>query len=221
MEWVYRSYYGTISHVDHEIGLLLDALEASGQADNTLIVFSSDHGDQLFEHDIMDKNCFFEPSVRVPFMVSLPGRIKPARYDQLIETVDLLPTLLEFIGVPEPRECQGRSFAPLIADMGRAYAPHDEVFSENIIPEVITGGNLNLPFEKGKGVDGIRHPDAKMVRTDRWKYCYYPEGYAELYDLHSDPGERHNLAGHARRACHRGRPAHAHPQLADRQRRDG
>jgi len=195
VEWAYRSYYGTISHVDREIGLLLDALEASGQADKTLVVFSSDHGDQLFEHHITDKNCFFEPSVRVPLMVSLPGRIKPAPYDQLIETVDLMPTLLEFIGIPEPRECQGRSFAPLIADLGRPYPPHTEIFSENIIPEVITGGNLNLPFEKGKGVDGIRHPDAKMVRTDRWKYCYYPEGYAELYDLEKDPGERTNLAG--------------------------
>jgi arylsulfatase A-like enzyme len=195
VEWAYRSYYGTISHVDHEIGLLLDALEASGQADNTLVVFTSDHGDQLFEHHITDKNCFFEPSVRVPFMVSLPGRIKPAQYDQLMESVDLMPTLLEFIGVPEPRECQGRSFAPLIADMGRAYTPHTEVFSENIIPEVITSGNLDMPFEKGKGIAGIRHPDAKMVRTDRWKYCYYPEGYAELYDEKNDPGERTNLAG--------------------------
>jgi choline-sulfatase len=194
-EWIYRSYYGAISHVDHEIGLLLDTLEASGQAQNTLIVFSSDHGDQLFEHHINGKNCFFEPSVRVPFMISLPGRIKPAHYNQLIETVDLVPTLLDFVGMPEPREVQGRSLAPLVADMGRTYTPHDAVFSENIIPEVITSGNMDLPFEKGKGVDGIHHPDAKMVRTDRWKYCYYPEGYAELYDLKNDPGERTNLAG--------------------------
>ena len=199
LEWAYRSYYGTITHVDHEIGLLLDALEATGKAANTLIVFSSDHGDQLFEHAITDKNCFFEPSVRVPFMVSLPGRIKSANYDQLIATVDLLPTLLEFIGLPVPREVQGRSFAPLIADMGRTYEPHTEVFSENIIPEVITAGKLNLPFEKGQGVDGIRHPDAKMVRTERWKYCYYPAGYAELYDLRNDPLEQTNLAGHADR----------------------
>ena len=195
LEWAYRSYYGTITHVDHEIGLLLDALEASGKAENTLIVFSSDHGDQLFEHAITDKNCFFDPSVRVAFMVSLPGRIKSAQYDQLIETVDLLPTLLEFTGLPEPREVQGRSFAPLIADMGRSYEPHTEVFSENIIPEVITGGKLDMPFEKGQGVGGIRHPDAKMVRTERWKYCYYPDGYAELYDLHADPLETKNLAG--------------------------
>jgi arylsulfatase A-like enzyme len=197
LQWAYRSYYGTISHVDHEIGLLLDALDASGAAANTLIVFSSDHGDQLFEHGITDKNCFFEPSVRVPLMVSLPGRIKSARYDQLIESVDLLPTLFEFIGLPEPREFQGRSFAPLIADMGRTYEAHTEVFSENVIPEVITGGKVDMPFEKGKGVAGIRHPDAKMVRTDRWKYCYYPDGYAELYDVKADPRERTNLAGRA------------------------
>ena len=197
MQWAYRSYYGTITHVDHEIGLLLDALEASGAAANTLIVFSSDHGDQLFEHGITDKNCFFEPSVRVPFMVSLPGRIKIARHDELIETVDLLPTLFEFIGLPEPREFQGRSFAPLIADMGRTYEPHDAVFSENVIPEVITGGKVDMPFEKGKGIAGTRHPDAKMVRTARWKYCYYPDGYAELYDVQADPHERTNLAGRA------------------------
>ncbi len=195
LEWIYRSYYGGISHVDREIGLLLDALEASGQADHTLIVFTSDHGDQLLEHGIMGKNCFFEPSVRVPFIVSLPGRIAPSRHDELIESVDLLPTLFDFIGLPEPRECQGRSFAPLIADMGRPYVPHDAVFSENIIPEVITG-NYDLPFVKGQGVDGIRHPDAKMVRTDRWKYCYYgAEIGAELYDLQADPHERTNLAG--------------------------
>ena len=197
LQWIYRSYYGAITHVDHEIGLLLDALQATGEADNTLIVFSSDHGDQLLEHGIMGKNCFFDASVRVPFMVSLPGRIPPANHDELIETIDLMPTLLELIGVPEPVECQGRSFAPLIADMGRDYTPHDAVFSENVIPEVINSGGLDLPFEKGKGVDGIRHPDAKMVRTERWKYCYYVDGDAELYDLREDPHEMTNLAGRA------------------------
>jgi arylsulfatase A-like enzyme len=149
----------------------------------------------LLEHGIMGKNCFFESSVRVPFMLSLPGRVRSSRYDQLIETVDLLPTLSELIGLPEPRECQGRSFAPLIADTDRPYTPHDAVFSENIIPEVITSPPMNLAFEKNKGVDGIRHPDAKMVRTDRWKYNHYPDGFAELYDLRSDPAERTNLAG--------------------------
>ncbi len=195
LEWIYRSYYGAISHVDHEIGLILDVLQASGQADNTIIVFSSDHGDQLLEHGIVGKNCFYEPSVKVPFMISLPGRIKSAHYDEMIETVDLMPTLLELAGLPEPRECQGRSLLPLIDGSGRDYKPHDAVFSENVIPEVITSGRLDLSFEKGKGVDGIRHPDAKMVRTDRWKYSYYVDEGAELYDLRADPLELNNLAG--------------------------
>ncbi len=195
LEWMYRSYYGAISHVDDEIGLVLDLLETTGQAANTLVVFSSDHGDQLLEHGIVGKNCFFESSVRVPLMMSLPGRVRPGRFDQLIETVDVLPTVFEFIGLPEPPTCQGRSFAPLIADRGRAYEPHTEVFSENIIPEVGTGQRPDRTFEKGKGVAGVRHPDAKMVRTERWKYNYYPEGYAELFDLHNDPTERTNLAG--------------------------
>jgi arylsulfatase len=198
VEWAYRSYYATITHVDREIGELLDALEATGKADNTIIVFSSDHGDQLFEHTITGKNCFFDSSVRVPFMVSWPGRIKTGQvHDELIETVDLLPTLFELVDIPEPREVQGRSFAPLVADVGRAYEPHAEVFSENIIPEVITGRKMQMEYEKGKGVAGIRHPDAKMVRTERWKYCYYPDGYAELYDLRVDPLEKSNRAGQA------------------------
>ena len=54
-----------------------------------------------------------------------------------------------------------------------------------------------MPFKKGEGVAGTRHPDAKMVRTTRWKYCYYPDGYAELYDIEADPNERTNLAGQA------------------------
>ncbi|MSU25162.1 MAG: hypothetical protein EXS32_15250 [Opitutus sp.] len=197
VQWIYRSYYGAVSHVDHEIGEILATLERTGQAANTLIIFSTDHGDQLLEHGIMGKNCFFESSVHVPLLVSLPGRVQPGRYAELVEAVDVLPTLLELLGLSEPREVQGRSFAPLIAPMGRRYEPRDAVFSENIIPEVITGGRLDLPFEKGKGVDGVRHPDAKMVRTARWKYNYYPEGFAELYDLQTDPGERVNLAGRA------------------------
>ncbi len=194
LQWIYRSYFGTISHVDAEVGEILKTLEELGIRDNTIIVFSSDHGDDLFEHAIMGKNCFFESAVRVPLMVSWPGQVNSKHHDELIESVDVLPTLFELIGLPEPRSCQGKSFAPLIANLGRSYAPHEVIFSENIIPEVITGGKLFLSFEKGGGVDGVRHPDAKMARTKRWKFNYYPEGYQELFDLETDPGEHVNLA---------------------------
>ena len=63
-----------------------------------------------------------------------------------------------------------------------------------MIPEVITGNRESFEFIKGEGIRGIRHPDSKMVRTKHWKFVYYPEGFAELYDLESDPNERSNLA---------------------------
>ena len=126
-------------------------------------------------------------------MIQFPGRIRPGRYDALAESVDVLPTLFGLIGLPEPLKCQGRSLLPLCDGSGRPALAREAVFSENIIPEVITRG-LDFTFEKGKGVKGIRHPDAKMVRTDRWKYNYYPGGYAELYDLKNDPHEQRNLA---------------------------
>ncbi len=200
LQWIYRSYYGTVSHIDDEVGQILKTLEATGQADNTIIVFTSDHGDQLLEHGMMGKNAFFESSVRVPFMLHFPGKTTPGQYDELIESVDLLPTLFEWIGLPEPLHNHGRSLVPLISESDRTYQSRDAVFAENIIPEVITTGYLDFDYTKGEGIKGIEHPDAKMVRTRRWKYNHYPEGYAELYDLQNDPMEEHNLAGDPRYA---------------------
>lgn len=194
LEWMYRSYYGAISHIDREVGLILDALDEAGVADDTIVVFSSDHGDQLLEHGLMGKNCFFEASIRVPFIIRFPERVIPAQYDELVEAVDLVPTLFELAGLPEPYPSQGRSLAGLISEKGGEYVPREAVFSENVIPEVITGGRMDFEFIKGEGIRDIRHPDAKMVRTRRWKYVYYPEGYEELYDLEADPLEMTNLA---------------------------
>ena len=182
------------SDIDREVGLILNELDAAGVADNTIVVFSSDHGDQMLEHGLMGKNCFFESSVRVPFMIRFPGHVRAAQHDELVESVDLLPTLFELAGVPEPYENQGRSLIGLISTAGGNYSPRQAVFSENVIPEVIAGGRESFEFIKGQGIRGIRHPDAKMVRTKRWKYVYYPEGFEELYDLQTDPNEMNNLA---------------------------
>ena len=194
LQWMYRSYYGAISHIDREVGRIMQTLEETGKARNTIVVFSSDHGDQLLEHGLMGKNCFFDSSVRVPLIIRFPPAVKPGHYDQLVESIDLLPTLFELAGLPEPNENQGRSLVPLIADSGRQYQQREAVFSENVMPEVITSGKLDFQFQKGIGIKDVRHPDAKMVRTRRWKYIYYPDGEAELYDLKNDPNEMQNLA---------------------------
>ncbi len=191
LQWAYRTYHASVSHLDREIGLVLDALEESGRADDTIVVLTTDHGDQLLEHGLMGKNCFFEASIRLPLMLRFPGRIRSGRYDELVETTDVLPTLFELSGLEEPYSCQGRSFAPLVT--GGEYEARDAVFSENVMPEVITTGSLDFEFLKGEGIKGIRHPDAKMVRTRRWKLVRYGGGEGELYDLDEDPNEDRNL----------------------------
>jgi len=198
LQWIYRSYYAAVSMVDHEVGLILDDLERSGKAENTIIVFATDHGDQLGEHGLEGKNVLFEASVHVPMMVRFPNRVVPGKYSQLTGAVDVLPTLLDLCGLPVPENVQGQTFAPLITGSPDRYTPRETIFCENIIPEVfapprLKGTKRYWPFVPGRGVDGILHPDAKMARTKRWKLNYYPSCDGELYDLENDPGETRNL----------------------------
>jgi arylsulfatase A-like enzyme len=188
LQWIWRSYYGGVSMFDREVGSILEGVDL----DNTIVVVTTDHGDQLLEHGLEGKNVFFEASVRVPFLISWPGRIQPGKRDELIEMVDVLPTLLELCGLTAVKSVQGRSFAPLITGAG-GYKPREFVFAENVIPEVITSGSLNMYYKPGEGVGGILHPDAKMLRTRRYKFNYYVGHGGELYDLGNDPGETRNL----------------------------
>ncbi len=191
--WMYRSYYGDMTWLDEEVGATLGELERTGQAENTIVILTTDHGDQMLEHGLFGKNVFFEHSVRIPLLVSWPGRIRPGVYSDLVETVDVLPSVLELCGLPVPDHVQGRSFAPLIAGDRSLYAPRTAQFSENIMPEVITNGDEGYFFTPGRGVGGVRHPDAKMIRTHRWKMNYYVGHGGELYDLEDDPDEWTNL----------------------------
>lgn len=191
LQWVYRNYYAMVSMVDREVGSILDELERSGKAKNTIVVFASDHGDQLLEHGLTGKNVFFEASVHVPLLVRWPDRIAPARRSELVESVDLVPTLLDLCGLAVPDRVQGCSLAPLLS--GAPYQARGIVFAENAIPEVITANSMEYAYAPGQGVAGIRRPDAKMVRTARWKLTHYPGHGGELYDLTNDPGEMRNL----------------------------
>lgn len=193
LQWMWRSYYASITWLDEEVGKTLDELEATGQADNTIIVVTSDHGDQMLEHGLFGKNVFFESSVRIPLLLSWPGHVRPGVYSDLVETVDVLPSLLDLCWVAVPGHVQGRSFAALVAGNRSDYQSRDAQFSENVMPEVITNGDEGYFYKPGQGIAGIRHPDAKMVRTRRWKLNYYVGHGGELYDLENDPGEWNNL----------------------------
>jgi arylsulfatase A-like enzyme len=149
----------------------------------------------MYGHGLVDKNYFFDEAVHTPFIIRLPGSVKPGRYDDLIESTDVLASIFEICEINVPYSNQGKSFASYITDgvVGSEYIPRKYVCAENIIPEIITDGVRDFRYEKGKGVKGIRHPDAKMIRSKKWKYNYYIDS-EELYDLENDPAETINLA---------------------------
>ena len=152
----------------------------------------------MLEHGLMGKNVFFESSIKVPALLRYPRVVPAQRFPELLEAIDVMPTLLDLCRIQVPYNVQGRSFSKLITGDTKGYEARTQVFSENVVPEVITTGSLNMYYEPGEGVAGIRHPDAKMVRTQRWKLTHYPGHGGELYDLENDPGETKNLYADAR-----------------------
>ena len=174
------AYYGCVEWVDDSIGNVLDALEYLGLAENTIVVYTSDHGEMAAEHGLWQKILFYEASARVPLMIRWPGRIKPSHRHEIVGLIDLFPTLCEAAGVPLPAGRDGVSLFPTLVRGARLR--RDGVFSENLFsrPE---HGNL------GAGC---------MLRTGRWKYNLYLDGGEELYDLETDPEEWRNLTGSKR-----------------------
>jgi arylsulfatase A-like enzyme len=177
---VKANYYAMIMLIDDQLRRIVDALRATGQLENTIIVYMSDHGELLGDHGLILKGCrFFEGLVRVPLIFSWPGHFASGlASDGLVETLDVAPTLLAAAGLPVPEAMQGRSLLPILegqADPGR-HKPH--VISEY--------------FDSVGGQPDQTH--GTMVCDGRWKsVVYHGHAIGELYDLASDPGEFDNL----------------------------
>jgi arylsulfatase len=172
------AYYAMIEQVDTEVGRMLKVLEDTGQADNTIVIYMSDHGEMLGDHGIYLKGpYFYDCMMRVPLMIRWPkGYQAGLQCDALVELVDLAPTLLEAAGIPISSGVQGRSLAPLLT--GKTTTHRDSVYSEH--------------FDSSFLYDPP--PMAASVRTERYKLSYYQNlGVGELYDLKKDPGEVQNL----------------------------
>jgi choline-sulfatase len=178
----YRHYLAAYGHylrrVDDEIGLILDALEARGDADNTLIVFLADHGEGLAAHGMVTKQVsFHEEIMRVPFFFAGPGVPggREVLSEPLVSLLDVLPTLCDYAGVDVPSGLWGRSLAPWMRGE-RDGSPHPYLAAE-------------WHTEWGYTVE-----PGRMIRTPRYKYTRYREGDGEeLYDLQADPGETRTL----------------------------
>jgi uncharacterized sulfatase len=180
------AYYASISFMDAQVGVLLDAMDRLKLWDNTVVVFQSDHGYHLGEHGgLWHKLTLFEECTRVPLIIAAPGR-QPAVSSRLVELVDLYPTLAELCGLKPPADLEGVSAVPLLDDPQRAWK--QAVFT--VVARSKEGRNGENP-----------HLDAsymgRSVRTAEWRYTAWPDGRAELYNLTRDPHEYSNLVDDA------------------------
>lgn len=169
-----KAYYATISHLDDQVGHLIQELKDSGQYENTLIIYLSDNGFHLGNHGLGNKITMHEESVRVPFFVHGKGiQAIAQRSDELVSSIDVFPTLLEFAGIAPPAHIAGQSLLPLFSDPKHLLRPY--VASECV------------------GVDGLRGTGHRMVRTKRWKYMLSGTNEEALFDQANDPYELTNL----------------------------
>ncbi|TWU33232.1 sulfatase family protein [Novipirellula artificiosorum] len=178
-----RICYRLITGMDAAVGRIMATLKELGMDDNTIVIFTSDHGALRGDHGLTGKWLMYEESIRVPLIVCdprLPHELRGTRREQMVLNIDIAPTLLSMGSVEVPSVMQGRDFAPFLRDA--AIEGRREWFYEHTY-------NTKRP----------RRPIAKSegVRTERWKYIRYTEHdppYEQLFDLTRDPGEQRNLA---------------------------
>jgi arylsulfatase A-like enzyme len=176
-------YYGMVKRLDEALGRLLDALKSLGLDDDTVVLFTSDHGCHFKTRNVEYKRSCHESSIRVPTALQGPGFDGGGRVSQLVSLVDLPPTLLDAAGLPVPEEMPGRSILPLLK--GQETAWPDEVFvqiSESQVGRAIRTKRWKYSVS-APDRDGLQDPDAE----------HYVEEF--LYDLEADPYELANLAG--------------------------
>jgi arylsulfatase A-like enzyme len=192
-------YWGLCSLVDTHIGKILGALEESGQLDNTIIVFTSDHGDLMASHRLLGKGFMYEESVRVPFSIRLPGQKEGRIIEGPVNQIDVVPTLLDLLGEEAPDVCQGESLRPLLE--GRGDCAEKPVFIEwNSDKDPAKPlGKFEAAYAREVGDEeavkaSLCSNIRTVVRPDGLKFNWSSAGEHQLFDLANDPGERMNLA---------------------------
>jgi arylsulfatase A-like enzyme len=173
-----QGYYGSIAGIDKEVARILATLEETGQADNTIVIYTSDHGEMMGSHGLGHKEVPFEESCHVPFFIKIPGVTKAGTSSPvLFGAIDIFPTLCGLAGIPVPRHCAGRDLSAVMRN-GKA-AP-----TEGIILMANRGGGFVFsdptPFYRG-------------IRTDTHTYAVTEEGRWLLYDNVADPYQQRNL----------------------------
>lgn len=173
----FQLYTETLMGIDESVGAVLDYLDANDLAEDTLVIYMGDNGFSFGEHGLIDKRHFYEESAKVPMLVRWPARLQAgAPINQLVQNIDIAPTILEAAGLQTPPHMQGRSFVPLMARNNPPW--RDRIF-----------------YEYYWEMDFPQTPTMFGVRTDRYKYIRYHGVWDtnEFYDLENDPNEMQNL----------------------------
>lgn len=202
MQQALAIYYGMNTYVDDQVGRFLAGLHSLGLAEDTIVIYLSDHGDYMGEHSMIRKSkALYDCLCRVPLIVSWPGTLRPQVSDAFVCLEDILPTLMDLLGWPVPAGVQGRSLGGLLS--GTGYEPRTAIHGEHGLEgdpytladlQRVPAGPLTRDFSPNYKL-GTRGRCAS-VRTRRWKLVHYPEQpYGELYDLQEDPWELCNLYG--------------------------
>jgi len=180
------AYYALCHSLDRMIGRVLDRLDALGLTDDTLVVYTSDHGEQIGEHGLWWKHTFHEDSVRVPLVMAWPGGLPAGeRRGGVVNLTDVTATMLDAMGAPPIPDADGVSFWRMAQDGAAPW--QDRAFSE-----YCQGSRFDW------GIPGTTQN--RMIRRGRWKLCYYHGHRPQLFDLRDDPGETRDLAGDPRHA---------------------
>ncbi|MCL5005648.1 MAG: sulfatase-like hydrolase/transferase [Acidobacteria bacterium] len=166
------AYFGMISELDEYVGWLFDELDRRGEAENTLFIYTSDHGEMLGSNGLWFKDVLLENAARVPLIMAGAGLPQGKTLRAPVSHVDMVATILDVAGVPRPQKLRGHSLLPLIRE--QAGAMPEFVFSESH-----SEGNITGSF---------------MIRKGDWKYIYFTGDKPLLFNLKDDPGEMHNLA---------------------------
>jgi arylsulfatase A-like enzyme len=169
MEQHNRDYYAMLTHMDAEVGRILDALEATGEAENTLIIWTADHGLGVGRHGLLGKQNLYEHSVHVPLVMAGPGIPEGEVRGQYIYLLDIYPTLCDLLGLPIPSSVEGISFLPVIRDVRAVHRDH-----------------VHLCY--GTTMRGVKRDDLKLI-----EYVVGSDRTTQLFDLKNDPHELHSV----------------------------
>jgi len=196
------NYWGLCSLVDTYVGRILATLEDCGLDENTVVVYTSDHGDMMGSHQLLAKCVMFEEAVRVPLLLRLPGQTTGRRVPHPVSQVDLVATLLDLMGHTSPDHLQGASLRRAIEE--DAAPPQEDVFIEwngrnasglgHVLREDELPGPLAEIATMEEAEEAATDPVRTIVTADGWKLNWSRRGDHELYNLAEDPGERRNLA---------------------------